>query len=600
MKRLFVAISLLGLLQLSVAQDNEKGIEEVTIHGKFLNIPYQQVNENIIVISKNELKNAPAQSIDEVLQQFVGLDITRRGANGVQSDISVRGGSFEQVLILINGVRMNDAQTGHNSLNIPVDMANVERIEVVKGPSARRFGNAAYAAINIVTKTNSTESLKISAEGGDYATYNLGLSGTFGTGKFSNLLQINTGASEGYRHNTDYQIRNAFYQNQLKIQNGKLQFQAGFSEKKFGANGFYATPLATEQYEETQASVVSAAYEQTFGKVSLNSKIYWRRGQDMYLYNRQRPEIYRNMHIGNNIGGEVNMSYQSEIGTTNLGIELRKDILVSNRLGHRNRFNTQLFFEHHFAFFNDKLTISPGASWTNISNSGNFFYPGLDVGFDFNKNHKIYGNIAKLHRIPSFTDLYYVSRTEIGNADLKPENAVSYEVGYRFLKNNLSAKLGVFAKETENGIDWVKNTESELWKAQNIGNINMKGLEVEWQHTNIGDFIKSYFVGYSYLESKQKQISNFSKYVQEHLKHQFIAKVENQLFGNFINQLIYRYNQRWTGQSYNLLDAKLSYRKNDLDIYALVNNITNTNYTEAFGVPMPRRWFHIGVSYTIK
>jgi iron complex outermembrane receptor protein len=83
------------------------------------------------------------------------MDIRRRGANGVQSDVSFRGSSFEQVLLLINGIRMNDSQTGHNSLNLPVDLGDVERIEVIKGPAARRFGQNAYAgAINIITKIN--------------------------------------------------------------------------------------------------------------------------------------------------------------------------------------------------------------------------------------------------------------------------------------------------------------------------------------------------------------------------------------------------------------------------------------------------------------
>ena len=350
MKKQLLSIMLLGSIVSSYAQEGVREIEEVFVQGKFLNTPYKKVVENVVVISEQEIKNSPAQSIDELLQQVSGLDVRRRGANGVQSDISIRGGSFDQTLILVNGIRMNDSQTGHNSMNIPVSMDNIERIEVIKGPAARRFGNNAYSGVvNIITKAKEGKNAKISAEYGDFNTYVLGASVNLGNEKFAQSLSANTTASDGYRYNTDYKISNVFYQNQLKIKNGSLGVQAGFSEKKFGANGFYASPKATEQYEEVQASIVSMFYQQKLGNFGLKSNVYWRRGQDMYLYIRNRPEVYRNMHLGNNVGGEVNASYESAIGTTGLGVELRKEFLVSSNLGQRDRFLTQVFFEHHFS-----------------------------------------------------------------------------------------------------------------------------------------------------------------------------------------------------------------------------------------------------------
>ena len=333
----------LTLLNLN-AQEKERGINEVIVQGKFLNLPLKKVNENITVVTRKEIENSPAKSVEEILAQFTGLDIRKRGGNGVQADVTLRGSSFEQVLILVNGIRMNDSQTGHNSMSVPFDLASVERIEIVKGPASRRFGQNAYAGVvNIVTKPVSEKAVIISAEGGDYKTFSLGFGANFGNEKFSHFFQANSETSAGYRHNTDYKINNVFYQNQYKLENGNLRFQAGIQEKKFGANGFYASPSATEQYEETQASIVSLALDKKFENFNFNSNIYWRRGQDMYLFNRQKPEIYRNMHIGNNIGGEINGSYHSSLGTTGLGLELRKEFLASNNLGHRERFLTQVF-----------------------------------------------------------------------------------------------------------------------------------------------------------------------------------------------------------------------------------------------------------------
>lgn len=599
MKKYFTAIVILGAQMSMFSQTSEKNIDEISLQGKILNVFYKNTNENVIIISPEDLRVSPAKSIDELLQQFAGIDIRRRGANGVQSDISIRGGSFEQTLILINGVRMNDAQTGHNSLHIPVDLSNIERIELLKGPAARRFGNGAFSgAINIVTKTSSNENVKFSAEGGDYSSYKLGISSNFGNNKISNLIQANSDSSEGYRYNTDYKIANVYYQNQVNLGKNQFHFQAGFSEKKFGANGFYATPSAVEQYEEVQSSVVSVKLFQNFKNFKMNSGLFWRRGQDLYLFNRQKPEIYRNMHIGNNFGAEINGRYDSKIGVTGIGAEVRKEMLSSNNLGNRERLITQLFMEHYFSFFQNKLKISPGISWENYSGSANYFYPGLDVGYQFNDKHKIYANIAKVNRIPTFTDLYYVSKTEIGNENLKPESALSYEIGYRFNKNGWSVNASTFGRNTNNGIDWVKATTAEKWRAENIGKISTKGFDAEFKQ-DFRCFIKSYSIGYTFIKNTFEQNTVFSKYILDNLKHHVVAKLENQIIKGFTNQLIYRYQERANNYSYHILDERINYTVGKTEFYILINNLTNTRYSEAFGVPMPGRWFHVGFNVKI-
>lgn len=597
MKRTITALSICVLSINAMAQNQEKEIDEVNLQGRFLSTPYNDVNENVVVITKQQIQNSPATSIDELLQFHSGLDIKRRGSNGVQSDITIRGSSFEQVLILVNGIRMNDSQTGHNTFNLPFDISAVERIEIIKGSSAKLYGQNVYAGvINIVTKTSSEEQVTIKAQGGDFKTYDLSASATFGSEKFTNLFSISNGASDGYRFNTDYQIRNFYYQNKLKLNDGSLSLQAGFSEKKFGANGFYASPSAINQYEETQASVVSLQYQQKFNNLSINSSVYWRRGRDMYLYTRSNPAGYRNMHIGNNVGGTVNASYESSIGTTSMGVDYRKEYLVSNNLGDRERNVTQVFFDHQFRFFNQKLEINPGASWANYSGD-NFLYPGMDVGFIFNSNHKVFGAISKGFRIPTFTDLYYVSPTEIGNPNLVPESAISSELGYRFQNEKILAKVSGFIRNTNNGIDWLKPTEESPWTAENVGKIHLKGFETEFKH-QLFPFL-NYRLGYTYLDNQYKN-EELSRYALQNLRHQFVAQLDVKFLKFFSNQLIYKYSERVNLGSYNILDEQLNFRIKDLNFYVLINNLTNTKYVETNLVPMPGRWFHLGFTYRIK
>jgi len=592
-----MALSVIVLSVNGFGQNQEKAIDEVNLQGRFLSIPYNDVNENVTVITRQQIENSPATSIDELLQFHSGLDIRRRGSNGVQSDISIRGSSFEQVLILINGIRMNDSQTGHNTFNIPFDISAVERIEIMKGSSAKLYGQNVFAGvINIVTKSSAEEKVTIKAQGGDFKTYDLSASATFGSEKFTNLLTVSNGASDGYRYNTDYQIRNVFYQNKLKLNEGSLSLQAGFSEKKFGANGFYASPTYTNQYEETQASVVSLQYQQQFGKLSLNSSLYWRRGQDMYLLKRDNPAFYRNMHIGNNAGGTVNLSYESSLGITNFGVDYRKEFLTSSNLGKRKRDVTQVFFDHQFKFFNQKLEINPGASWANYSGD-NFFYPGVDVGYIFSPNHKIFGAVSKGFRIPTFTDLYYVSPTEKGNPNLIPESALSSELGYRFQNQKILAKVSGFIRNTHNGIDWLKPTPESIWTAENVGKINLKGFETEFRH-QLFDFL-NYRLNYTYLDNQYKN-KELSRYALQNLRHQLVGEINVKFLKFFSNQLIYRYTDRVNLGSYNTLDEQLNFRYKDFNFYVLINNLTNTKYIETNLVPMPGRWFHVGVTYQIK
>jgi iron complex outermembrane receptor protein len=246
-----------------------------------------------------------------------------------------------------------------------------------------------------------------------------------------------------------------------------------------------------------------------------------------------------------------------------------------------------------------KLNITPGISWANYSNEGNFFYPGLDVGYNFNSNNKIYGNISKVHRVPTFTDLYYVSKTEVGNPDLLPENAVYTEVGYQFQNKNILAKISSFVRNANNSIDWTKISLTDpVWYAQNVGDTSVKGIEMEVNH-RVFEWLK-YSVGYTYLDNKYKEPNDFvSRYVLDNLKHQFVSKLELKFLKYFTNELVYRYNDRLNLGSYNLLDEKLSFVKKDFSVYVLINNVTNTEYTETFGVQMPQRWFHIGFAYNI-
>jgi iron complex outermembrane receptor protein len=300
------------------------------------------------------------------------------------------------------------------------------------------------------------------------------------------------------------------------------------------------------------------------------------------------------MHIGNHVGVDVSAHYKSFLGITGIGTDVRKEFLESNRLGSRERLVSQAFLEHHFSFFNESLNISPGISWSNIEGE-NYLYPGIDVSYT-EENNKVFANFSKVNRIPTYTDLYYMSPLEQGNPNLVPENALSGELGYQYQENQSFIKYSMFWRKTDNAIDWQKETPSSPWKAQNIGTIETKGFELEANH-QVNSWL-SYAVGYTYLDNQRLNDEVISRYSLDNLKHQFVAKLKNQ-FKGFSNELIYRYNERVNLGSYNLLDDKISYQFSNVNLYVLVNNITNSDYVETSLVPMSGRWFHVGFTYKL-
>lgn len=601
MKRtyLFVFSFLISIPILS--QTDTLSLNEAFIQNKRISSELNKLDQNIVIITRQEIEKSPSTSIEQLLSQQLGLDIRQRGINGMQADLGIRGGSFEQTLVLINGTRMSDVQTGHHSLDIPINLNEIERIEIYKGPASRKFGqNAFTGAINFITipKLKSNTHLELTA--GEFGTF--GVNGNFNLSnqKFQQSIQMDYSQSDGYRYNTDSERQNIWYQNQLQLGKHKINFQGGFLQKKFGANGFYATPSATEQYEETQGSLVNLSADLDFNKLKIKPNLYWRRHQDEYIFNRSNPSAYRNMHIGNTVGAELNSTYKSYLGETGIGVDGRLEHLSSNNLDNHRRDVLSIFLEHKFSLINGKLDITPGALFTDYSDFGSFFYPGIDLGYSINKRNQIFANVGQTYRTPTFTDLFYEDAGNLGNPDLKPEEAFSYEIGYRLTIPKFSVMTSLFFRENENLIDWVKENEEDKWMPQNLAEVNTIGFEIQANYRIYHSFFNSASVGYTYLDNEVKDSSKpFSRYSLNNLRHQFIAQLNHKIFKNLSAQWTYRFLDRVDLEDYQLLDARITFEKDDFRIFFQGNNLFKTNYTETNLIPMPERYFSGGVNYRI-
>ncbi|MBX2943751.1 MAG: TonB-dependent receptor [Cyclobacteriaceae bacterium] len=607
MKSIAAFFFVLGSFVLVYAQNDTIRLNEVVIHSNRIQTGFDQESANVIIIQPQDISNAPALSVTDVLRYYAGMDIRQRGANGVQADPGIRGSTFDQVLILVNGIKMSDPQSGHHAMNLPIDINNIERIEIIKGPAARIYGQNAFAgAINFITKTPDKNALSLQLTGGDFKLWGGKIGGAYNGKKMSHYASISRDQSVGYKYNTDYGINNYFYQSKLKTEKGSFSFMGGITDRKFGANGFYSSENFIDQYEEIQTSLVAISYNpENKGAWSVRPRIYWRRNKDDYLFIRSNPAYYQNIHIGQTFGAEVNATHEGKLGSTGVGIDMNRVDLESNNLGKHERSVATLFVEHRFAFLDNKLDATPGVQLSHYSDFGLNVFPGIDLGYTMSRSIKVFGNWGYTYRVPSFTDLYYSDPANLGNADLKPEKAISYELGLKlFGVQGISGQMSYFARLGKNTIDWTRNTDTEPWQAGNISKVNMDGVELNISllpslFTGHNGVFQKLDINYTYIGKVDVSSGDalFSRYALENLKHQFSAGISLHYTQWLYQSIYFRYADRVTMQDYSVVDSRISTNMGHFGVFMDVTNIFDTLYKETNLVTLPGRWFKMGISY---
>jgi iron complex outermembrane receptor protein len=606
MKNKFILFNLMliAVFQLNAQEVSQQKLDSVTLTGTRIDLPFKENSRTINIITSKDIKNSAAVNIADLLQQVAGVDIRRRGTGGSQADLYIRGGGFDQTLVLIDGIKMDDVQTGHHTMNAALPLEVIERIEIIKGPAARVFGQNAFAgAINIVTKKNLKNSTSVNVEAGSFGQLNGNVTAGIEKENSSHIVHVGRLTSEGYRNNSDYDNANYYLKSIFNKNAQAIEMTATFLERKFGAENFYTTNPTFHEYEETQNSLI--AFSTTFrkNKLKIQPRVYWKRNQDMFLLRRDEPSFYRNFHISDKIGVETNASYTSELGITGFGIDVSKIYLRSNNLGKRNRFMTNVFLEHRFSLLDNKLDITPGVALTYFSDFKFHAFPGLDIGYDITNNFKVYGNIGYTYRIPTYTDLYYNDPATSGNEDLEPEEAFAQELGFKYTSPKFSASIAVFNRDAENLIDYIRNDVSEnIFRATNIAEVNTKGLEFDASYNfKIKDFTQTLSFGYAFLEDDiLDQNEELSRYSLNTLKHQYTTRFSTQLFKNIRQNIVYKYAERTTGQTYNVWDASLAIKLSQAEFTITASNIFNADYIESGFVPMPPSNVLFGLRYNFK
>lgn len=599
MKYLFATLFIGYFYVLYAQQDSVQQIRELYIQSYRIKTPFYKKSQTVTLVDSIWLRQQTTSTTDQILQNINGIDIRRRGIAGIQSDIYIRGGGFDQVLLMIDGFKMDDIQTGHHSMNGVVQPEIIEHIEVTKGAASRIYGqNAMNGVVNFVTKIPQKNSVSSHLNAGYYDTYGAGINFENVSDDSGILFNINRLQSQGYRYNTDFEYWNAF----LKTNIRDYDIIATYSDRKFGSNGFYGKPLLyKEQYEETQTHFIGVKKQLNTKHWQSTVRTYWRHNKDMYLFLRNNPDYYRNMHLSNKLTLAFDTNHSSDFGQTGLGVEFTQSFLRSNNLGKHNRLGQTTFAEHKFQFLSSKLDITPGVSCSYLEDFGWFIYPGIDWGYQWHKNFRTYLSTGFTSRTPTYTDLYIKSSAETGNADLKPEKAFTAEVGYQLTYQKIMWQSVYFYRNTNHLIDWIMLTPSDTkWQAKNINTLITNGFETNFTLIFPGS-TEDYHqlrIGYTYMHEQIDKENNWiSRYQLNHFKHQITSGLVYQFPYQFSVNVQYRFNERTDKDVYQLLDVALQKKWKKCSIDIQFNNIFDVDYSETNLVPMPKFNIMTGFNY---
>lgn len=613
----------------------EYKLEEIEVSAQRAPALFSEIARIVTVINTKEIAAAPVRTVQELLEYVAGVDIRQRGSDGVQADISIRGGTFDQTLILLNGINISDPQTGHHSLNIPVSLNQIEKIEILEGPAARVYGPNAFAgAVNIITKQPALKSFDANVTGGSFKYYETDVTGNFKTKGVSHSLSLNLKGSDGYIENTDFQEKGIFYSNNYEDSSGQFSFQTGYSDKEFGANSFY-TPKYPNQYEQVKALFTSAQWESK-GKLHLKPVVYWRRHQDRFELFRENPPAWyttHNYHLTNSYGAQLNSWIGWKLGKSAFGFEFRSENILSNVLGEpldepvsvpgeqafftkaKTRNIVSAFTEH--VYYADKWILSAGIMGNHISDGENGLnlFPGFEAGYQMNRIARLFANFNTSLRMPTFTDLYYSGPTNIGNPDLKPELTAALEGGIKFNSPIVRGNFVMYFRKGKDVIDWVKASEQDKWQPQNLTELNNYGTEIQLQ-TDLEQVIGNYWpenisVSYMFNTIEKGDLNFISYYVLDYLSHKLTFSINKEIIENFNFNFQGVYQKRegtytefsdnaW-GEEVNykpfwIFDTKLIYRIKTYQIFISANNIFNCEYVDYGNIPQPGRVIKAGIS----
>lgn len=606
-------------------------LDPVTVTATLTPQTISKTGRNITVINADAIKQMPVNSIDELLRFLPGIEVQSRGPMGTQSDIVIRGGTFQQVLVILDGIRLNDPLTGHFSSYIPIAVSEIERIEILKGASSAIYGSEAVGGvINIITKSFSASkkinNIESQIKRGQYGLANFSVGGLWSDGKNTIAGGINNNFAKGQQQRgvTGYFNNTTASLSYKKIINSYFQvsLRTAYDNRDFAAQNFYTTFKSDTASEKVQSFWNHIKLQYSKRKHRLNVDMGFKAAKDYYLFsaavtaNQNKSSLFQSQIIYEN-----ELSKNSTLITG--GQILQKKITSNDRGNHK------VIQSAAYITLNQKLgkfiNISPAIRLDNNNVSGTELIP--QINFSFKKdNYQLRGSAGKTIRDADFTERYnnfnkpLVKSGSLGNPDLIPETSYSYEIGGDyFFKQTLKISASLFQRDQQNLIDYVTTAYADIPRknniipsgkyalAKNIAKVNTRGLETDIVFNNAISKVSNVYVATGVLFLKSESSNSIpSFYINSHAKFLINTSLRYsyKAIGISFNGLYKLRAQRdapaieaSVSRDYFVLNGQLTYsiKQNQLKVFIETNNIFDRKYSDILGSIMPGRWVLGGI-----
>lgn len=569
---------------------------------------------------------APVQTLEAALRLSPSVDLRERGSKGTQADITLRGGSFDQTMVLLNGIDFTDARTGHQSHSLPVDLDCISAVDLIDGVP----GLGAYAgAVNIRTAPLRSAYLRLAAEGGQHGYAYANLSGALSSERSSLLAAGSYRRSDGYRHNTDFDTYNAYVRATHETRRaGFFDFQAGYQRRSFGSNGFYAA-YNPDQWERTSTALASLRWVLEAGPWSLGASASYRKNFDRYDWTRGSA---MNRHNTDNVGARAWIERRWGAGTTTLGGDYAFHHIYSTNLGGKlivprgdylcadARHTGNLYLSHLKQWRRFDVSGSVGASFSPYGEAALW---SLAAGFRPVEGLRIETGASQSMRLPTFTDLYYSSPAQINNLDLTPEKAVAWRLGADWRRGCWHASALTYYRAGRDIIDWVWHSEEDpveawrgKWHSEQTSALDTWGLELAGGYVRSEGLLRRVELSYAYVTTDRSS-DVVARSAMDFMRHKAALAVELRFLRRMSLALtgsLYDRNGSYTDypvpgdssvsevrlfEPYFLLDARLAWEKGLCRLYLDATNLTDARYCDMGGIPLPGTWISAGVVITV-
>ncbi len=560
--------------------------QEVVVTAAATPVELGTVTRTLTVITRDQIARLPVHSIADVLRLTASVDVRARGERGVQTDFAIRGANFGQMLVLVDGVRLNDAQSGHHNGDIPVPLDAVERIEVLHGPGSSIFGADAFGGtINVITRKDASPISGMVQAGSFGLVAGRGQVGV-ARGGTREILAVAVDRSSGFMVERDFATAGVSSQTSIGERTGVF---ASYLWKDFGANGFYGNAPSHEWTNQTLLAAdhrLGAAAGWQFG-----GNASYRTHGDHFIFDVRRPGVSENRHRTHAVLGAVRASRGiGNRGSVTTGLEGGTDWVRSSNLGDHDTRRVSGFAEWRYAL-GVSTQFDAGLRVDRYTEFGTAWSPSLGVGWWPSAAVHLRASAGRAFRVPTFTERYYSDPANFARPEVHEETAWAEEAGVDVLPaDGWTASATMFARQDHDVIDWLRPTTAERWRTYNIRDVDTVGAEFSVRRAwTDGSFVQA---GYTVLDVNAAAVTQLSKYVLDYAPQSVAVagSIGLPLAIQLAPRLEVKRRTRSTGQSeYAVLDLRLSRRFSIYEIRVEGTNLGNATYQEVLGVAMPGR-----------